>query len=103
MLSGCAVRESLSNKQATNPSISSWEKTTQDGKIGQIKVSISLVLENMGEDLTTSRITAGIGHPRAFESQCLPAAEGANSPKMKFFNAMACLEPGLAEFNNMLD
>jgi hypothetical protein len=62
MLSGCAVNASLSNKWATNPLISSWDKATQDGKICQINVSISLALENMGDDLITSRIMAGIGH-----------------------------------------
>jgi hypothetical protein len=97
------VNETLSNRRVTNPSISSWDKTTQEEKKCQIKVSISPVLENMGEDLTTSKITIGIDHPRAFVSQCLPAAEGVNSSDMKFFDAMACLEPDLVEFNNTID
>jgi hypothetical protein len=30
-------------------------------------------------------------------------AKGANSPKMKLFDAVACLEPGLMKFSHSLD
>jgi hypothetical protein len=44
----------------------------------------------------------GIGHSRTFEWQFLPETEGANPSKIEFFDAVACLEVGLAQFSNML-
>jgi hypothetical protein len=38
----------------------------------------------------------GIGHLRTFERQFLLMTEGANPLKIEFFDAMACLEAGLA-------
>jgi hypothetical protein len=46
---------------------------------------------------------AGIGHPQALIDAFVPTAEGAKSPKMEFFDAVACLRPGLAEHNCVLD
>jgi hypothetical protein len=46
---------------------------------------------------------SGIGQPRAFECQLLPTAKGVNSPKMKLFDVVAHLEPGLVEFSHALD
>jgi hypothetical protein len=40
---------------------------------------------------------------RAFEGQLLSTAKGANSLKMKLFDAVACLEPGLMEFGHTLE
>jgi hypothetical protein len=42
----------------------------------------------------------GIDHSRAFERQFLPATEGVNPPKIEFFNAVARLKAGLAQFGN---
>jgi hypothetical protein len=70
--------------------------------ICQFKVSLSLTIEKkMGP--TLNRFTAGIGQLWAFECQLLPTAMGAESPKMKLFDAVTCLESGLAEFDHVLD
>jgi hypothetical protein len=52
---------------------------------------------------TLNRLTTGIRQPRAFECQLLSTVKGANSPKMDLFDAVACLEPGRAEFGHVLD
>jgi hypothetical protein len=44
----------------------------------------------------------GIDHSRTFERQFLPVSEGANPPKIEFFDAVACLEADLAQFGNTL-
>jgi hypothetical protein len=41
--------------------------------------------------------------PRTFECQCLLVTEGVNLLNMKFFDAVARLEAGLAQFSNALD
>jgi hypothetical protein len=41
-----------------------------------------------------------VGHLRTFERQFHPATEEANPPKIEFFDAVACLEAGLAQFDN---
>jgi hypothetical protein len=46
--------------------------------------------------------TVGIGHSRTFECQYLLANEGANPPKIEFFNAVAHLKAGLVQFSNEL-
>jgi hypothetical protein len=38
----------------------------------------------------------GIGQLPTFERQFLPMTEGTNPPKIELFNAVACLEAGLA-------
>jgi hypothetical protein len=43
-----------------------------------------------------------IGHSWTFECQYLPATEGANSLNVEFFDAVAHLEAGLAQFSNAL-
>ena len=48
------------------------------------------------------RFTVGIGHSRALERQFLLATEGVNPPKIEFFDAVARLEAGLAQFGNTL-
>jgi hypothetical protein len=52
---------------------------------------------------TLSRFTVEIGQPRAFECQLLPMAKGANSLKMKLFDAVTCPEFDLTEFGHALD
>jgi hypothetical protein len=54
------------------------------------------------KEATFRRFTVGIGHSQTFERQFLPAIEGANPPKIEFFNAVARLEAGLALFGNTL-
>jgi hypothetical protein len=53
--------------------------------------------------LTLSRFVAGIRQLRAFECQLLPIAKGVDSPKMKLFKVVACLESGLTKFGHALD
>jgi hypothetical protein len=42
-------------------------------------------------NLTLSRFVAEIGQPQAFKCQFLLTAKGANSPKLKLFDTVACL------------
>jgi hypothetical protein len=70
--------------------------------ICQLKASLSLTIEKK-TDLTISGFTAGFGQERAFKGQLLPMAKGANSLKMKLFNAVACLESGLVGFSHAPD
>jgi hypothetical protein len=68
----------------------------------QLKISLSLTSEEES-GFTLSRFVAGIGQSWAFECQLLLVAKGANSPKMKLFDAVAHPESSLAEFGNTLD
>jgi hypothetical protein len=43
-----------------------------------------------------SKVCGRISHSQAFERQFLPAIEGANPPKIEFFDAVARFEAGLA-------
>jgi hypothetical protein len=52
--------------------------------------------------ITFRRFAVGIGHSRTFECQFLLTTEGVNPPKIEFFDAVARLEAGLAQFGNML-
>jgi hypothetical protein len=63
-----------------------------------IKVAFSIKREY--KDVTGQRITARIGQPGRFKSQSFPVTEGANPPKIKFFGAVARLEPGLAQLSD---
>jgi hypothetical protein len=62
----------------------------------QIGISILPAFIRRGGKLTNSRFVAGIGNPWALIGAFVPMAEGVNSPKMEFFNAVAHLKPGLA-------
>jgi hypothetical protein len=46
---------------------------------------------------------AGIDHQRAVVSAFVPMAEGTNSPKIEFFDAVAHLKPDLTELSYVLD
>jgi hypothetical protein len=63
-----------------------------------IKVAFSVKREY--KDVTRQRIAARIGQLGGFKSQSFPATEGVNSPKIKFFGTVACLEPGLAQLSD---
>jgi hypothetical protein len=52
------------------------------------------------KNFTWKRIMTRIGQPWGFKSQSFPATEGANLPKIKFFGAVARLEPGLAQLSD---
>jgi hypothetical protein len=52
------------------------------------------------KDVTGQRIATRIGQPGGFKSQSFLVTEGANPPKIKFFNAVACLEPGLTQLSD---
>jgi hypothetical protein len=51
---------------------------------------------------TFRRFTVGIDHSRTFERQFLPVTEGVNPSKIEFFDAVARLMAGLAQFGNTL-
>jgi hypothetical protein len=59
-----------------------------------IKVTFSVKKEY--KDVTGQRIAARIGQPGGFKSQSFLVTEGPNPPKIKFFSAVARLEPSLA-------
>jgi hypothetical protein len=63
-----------------------------------IKVAFSVKREY--KDVTGQRITARIDQPRGFKSQSFSATEGANPLKIKFFGAVARLEPGLEQLSD---
>jgi hypothetical protein len=50
--------------------------------------------------VTGKRIVTRIGQPWGFKSQSFPATEGVNPPRIKFFGAVARLEPGLAQLSD---
>jgi hypothetical protein len=52
------------------------------------------------KDVTGQRIVTRISQPGGFKSQSFPVTEGANPPKIKFFNAVARLEPGLTQLSD---
>jgi hypothetical protein len=64
---------------------------------------VSDVLGSEAEDLTISRIMAGIVQPWALICQCLPTAKGTNPLKVKLFGAAAHLLIVLVEFSYLLD
>jgi hypothetical protein len=53
-------------------------------------------IRRIDKETSFRRFAVGIGHSRTFERQFLPATEGANPPKIEFFNVVARLEAGLA-------
>jgi hypothetical protein len=59
-------------------------------------------IQRKDKGTTFWRFTVGIDHSGAFKSQFLPATEGADPPKIEFFDAVACLEAGLMQFGNTL-
>jgi hypothetical protein len=69
----------------------------------QIRVIISPAFRRQGGKFTNSRFAAGIGHPRALIGAFVPTTEGANSPKMEFFDTVAHLKPDLTELSYALD
>jgi hypothetical protein len=59
-------------------------------------------MQRKDKGTTFRRFTVGIGHSQTFECQFLPTTEGANPPKIEFFDAVAHLEADLAQFGNTL-
>jgi hypothetical protein len=54
------------------------------------------------KETTFWRFTVRINHSRTFECQCLSAIERVNPLNEEFFNVVACLEAGLAQFSDTL-
>jgi hypothetical protein len=54
------------------------------------------------KETTFQRFAVGMGHSRTFERQFLTAIEGANPPKIEFFDVVAHLEVSLVKFGNTL-
>jgi hypothetical protein len=54
------------------------------------------------KETTIRRFTVRISHSRRFECQCPPMTEGVNPLNEEFFDVVARLEAGLAQFNNAL-
>jgi hypothetical protein len=53
-------------------------------------------IQRIDKETSFRRFAVGIDHSWTFERQFLPATEGANPPKIEFFNVVARLEAGLA-------
>jgi hypothetical protein len=83
-----------------NPSISSAVKLQDKRRVCQIMIKEAFSVRSEYKDITGQRIAARIGQPGGFKSQSFPATEGANPPKIKFFGAVARLEPGLAQLSD---
>jgi hypothetical protein len=73
-----------------------WEKC-------QIVIVIIPVFQRQNGKLTIRRLAVGIDHPRALVGIVVPTTKGTDSPKMEFFDTVACLEPGPVELSYMLD
>jgi hypothetical protein len=63
-----------------------------------LKVTFSI--KRKYKEVTGQRVAARIGQPGGFKSQSFPVTEGANPPKIKFFDAVARLKPGLAQLSD---
>jgi hypothetical protein len=53
------------------------------------------------KNFTWKRIAARIGQPWGFKSQSFSATEGANPPKIEFFDVVARLEPDLVQLSDV--
>jgi hypothetical protein len=63
-------------------------------------IKVTFNIKRKYKEVTGQRIAARIGQPGGFKSQSFPATEEANPPKIKFFDAVAHLEPGLAQLTD---
>jgi hypothetical protein len=54
------------------------------------------------KETTFLRFAVRVSYSRTFECQYLPTTEGVNPPNVKFFDAVARLKAGLAQFSNAL-
>jgi hypothetical protein len=69
-------------------------------RVCQIGIKVTFNIKREYKNFTWKRLTARIDQPWGFESQSFSATEGANLPKIEFFDAMARLEPGLAQLSD---
>jgi hypothetical protein len=90
----------LSNKWATNPSISSVVELQDKRRVCQIGIKVTFSVKREYKNFTWKRIAARIGQPWRFKGQSFLATEGANPPKIKFFGAVARLEPDLSHLSD---
>jgi hypothetical protein len=63
-----------------------------------LKVAFSIKRKYI--EVTGQKVAARIGQPGGLKSQSFSVTEGANPPKIKFFDAVARLEPGLAQLSD---
>jgi hypothetical protein len=69
-------------------------------RVCQIMIKVAFSVKREYKDVTGQRIAARIGQPEGFKSQSFPVTEGVNPPKIKFFGAVARLEPGLVQLSD---
>jgi hypothetical protein len=69
-------------------------------RVYQIVIKVTFSVEREYIDVTEQRIAARISQPGGFKSQSFSTTEGANPPKIKFFGAVARLEPSLAQLSD---
>jgi hypothetical protein len=99
MLLGRAVGTPLSNRWATNPPISSGDRAASYKKTCHIKTRLLSIIWRK-DDLLKVR-----GRDRPFTDIRMPVSScdrWADLSKVEFFDAVACLEVGLAQFSNAL-
>jgi hypothetical protein len=92
----------LSNRWATNPSISSDDRAALYKRICQIRARLLSTMWRKDKETTFLMFMVRIGHSWTFECQYLSATEGVNPLNVEFFTAMACLKAGMAQFSNTL-
>jgi hypothetical protein len=94
----CSV-SGVSNISLTLMATSSEDRTKQHSQhiISQLKREAQ---SGKSKGFTRSRVATRIGELQGLESQLLLAAKWVDSPKNKFFGAVARLEPGLKEFSH---
>jgi hypothetical protein len=63
-------------------------------------LKVAFNIKRKYKEVTGQRVAVRIGQPRGFKSQSFPATEGANPPKIKFFDAVARLELSLAQLSD---
>jgi hypothetical protein len=63
-------------------------------------IKVTFRVKRKYKEVTGQRIATRIDQPGGFKSQSFSVTEGANPPKIKFFGAVARLEPGLAQLSD---
>jgi hypothetical protein len=69
-------------------------------RVCQIMIKVAFSVKRKYKEVIGQRIAVRIGQPRGFKRQSFSVTEGANPPKIKFFGAVARLEPGLAQLSD---
>jgi hypothetical protein len=61
---------------------------------------VAFIVKREYKNFTWKRIAARISQPWGFKSQSFSVTKGVNPSKIEFFDAVARLEPGLAQLSD---